>query len=267
MPNTSNERPGHLEPSKLGTKEYWDTLYTNELLNHAADPSDIGTIWFDDSDAEDKIVQFLSDLSDPSSASSTILSRDTTSFLDLGCGNGSLLFALRGDGWSGRALGVDFSPRSIAFANQISASKAQGGQLPVPVEFCQWDIIAGPLNMVILDGTDAQGWDVVLDKGTFDAISLSEDKDSLGRRLCEAYPERILQLVRDEGIFLVTSCNWTEEELEKWFTLERVCPPSQKGPEKVSRLEVVGKIRYRTFNFGGAQGQTISTLCLKKTRQ
>merc|ERR1712000_575029 len=47
-------KPNHLEPSQLGTKEYWDNLYITELSNHALDPTDEGTIWFDDSAAEDK---------------------------------------------------------------------------------------------------------------------------------------------------------------------------------------------------------------------
>ncbi|KAG8415103.1 Lysine methyltransferase [Metarhizium acridum] len=103
--------PEHLDPSELGTKEYWNTLYTRELSNHASDPSDTGTSWFDDSDAERKTTQFLESLS-----SAAPLAKDTASVLDLGCGNGSMLFALRDEGWTGRALGVDYSPQSVALA-------------------------------------------------------------------------------------------------------------------------------------------------------
>ncbi|KAF4976496.1 hypothetical protein FZEAL_6840 [Fusarium zealandicum] len=251
----SDEQPQHLEPSKLGTKEYWDNLYTTEISNHAADPQDIGTVWFDDSDAEAKILEYLNSLLDPQDPDAPVLSQDETSFLDLGSGNGSLLFSLRDEDWSGRALGVDYSPQSVALARQITATKqaeAEAENAPSPVEFQEWDVIAGPFDTV-LNGTQAAGWDVVLDKGTFDAISLSDEKDAQGRRLCEGYRERVLQLVRKGGIFLVTSCNWTESELRSWF--ER-----RDG----QGFDVVGRVAYRSFSFGGHKGQTISTLCFRR---
>ncbi|RBA13149.1 hypothetical protein FPRO05_13792 [Fusarium proliferatum] len=241
----SNGKPQHLEPSKLGTKQYWDDLSTNEITNHAADPSDIGTVWFDDSDAEAKILEFLDGLIDPSDPDSPVLSHDTTTFLDLGCGNGSLLFSLRQENWSARALGVDYSPQSIALARQITTTK---DDLEKPVEFEEWDLIAGPYSPV-LNGEQIEGWDVVLDKGTFDAISLSDEKDAQGRRLCECYRERVLPLVRKGGIFLVTSCNWTETELRGWFE-----KTSEEG------FQVVGRVEYRSFSFGGHKGQTITPI-------
>ncbi|CAG7564676.1 unnamed protein product [Fusarium equiseti] len=245
----SKEKPQHLEPSKLGTKQYWDDLYTNEISNHSADPSDIGTVWFDDSDAEAKILEFLDGLLDPADSESPVLTHDKTTFLDLGCGNGSLLFSLREEDWSARALGVDYSPQSIALARQITATKED---LEVTVEFEEWDLIAGSYDPV-LNGEQIEGWDVVLDKGTFDAISLSDEKDAQGRRLCECYRERVLPLVRKGGIFLVTSCNWTETELKGWF--------EKTG---VEGFEVIGRVEYRSFSFGGHKGQTISTLCFRR---
>ncbi|KAM5345513.1 hypothetical protein ACJ41O_011375 [Fusarium nematophilum] len=249
----SSDNPQHLEPSKLGTKEYWDNLYTTEVSNHAADPSDIGTVWFDDSDAEAKILEFLESLLDPSDLDAPVLSHSDTTFLDLGCGNGSLLFSLREEDWSGRALGVDYSPQSIALARQITAAKQseaeEDTESPGPVEFQEWDLIAGP-HETVLNSKQVDGWDVVLDKGTFDAISLSDERDAQGRRLCEAYRERVLPLVRKGGIFLVTSCNWTEPELLSWFERQ-----DDEG------FRVVGRVEYPTFSFGGVKGQTITTLC------
>lgn len=236
----------------------WDKLYTNELSNHAADPSDIGTIWFDDSDAEAKMVDFLCDLADADT-----LAKPATSLLDLGCGNGSLLFALRDEGWTGRALGVDYSPQSVALARQVAASKDSAADA---VEFREWDIIGGPMDAVA-DGAQRQGWDVVLDKGTFDAISLSDDKDARGRRPCEGYTARVLRLVRPGGLFLVTSCNWTEEELAAWFVRgggERPLAAAAAAASEDGGFEVAGRVQYRTFSFAGAKGQTISTICFKK---
>ncbi|KFY14309.1 hypothetical protein V492_02699, partial [Pseudogymnoascus sp. VKM F-4246] len=162
----------------------WDALYTRESSNHAADPTDEGTIWFDDSSAEDKLVTLL--------RSSTLgIDPATTSFLDLGTGNGHLLFRLRDEGvreeeeedsdddeeedgegegeggklFKGRMLGTDYSPTSISFARAVAAER---GLVDGAVEFVEWDILNSPPGAV-LSGTNSDGWDVVLDKGTFDA--------------------------------------------------------------------------------------------------
>ena len=262
----------------------WDNLYTTELSNHAADPSDIGTIWFDDSDAEAKILAFVARLAgdkdededdeedeegrDPidTPQAPPVLSRSSTSFLDLGCGNGSLLFALRDDGWHGRALGVDYSAQSVALAQRVASSRRSEAEQhrhdttvstpPPPPEFREWDVLGGPLPTA-LDGaqSEAGGWDVVLDKGTFDAVSLSGEADERGRRRCEDYRARVLRLVRPRGgLFLVTSCNWTEAELRGWF----------EGRDEAGSFAVAGRVEYRSFSFGGVKGQTISTLCFRR---
>lgn len=125
-----------------------------------------------------------------------------------------------------------------------------------------WDVLAGALDAVRSD-TNARngdagsaGWDVVLDKGTFDAVSLSSQRDGTGRRICEGYRDRVLQLLRPGGVFLVTSCNWTEAELKGWF--------EGREQSEAGRLEQVGRVEYRSFSFGGVKGQTISTVCFMK---
>jgi hypothetical protein len=153
--------------------------------------------------------------------------------------------------WEGRMLGVDYSEKSVEFARRIAEDKGVGsGTAEKEVEFRWWDVMSQDPVGIVLEGRNEQGWDVVLDKGTFDAISLSEEKDTNGRRICEGYKERVVPLIRDEGILLVTSCNWTEEELVTWF----------QGGE----LEYVNTIKYKSFSFGGRKGQTISSVCFRK---
>lgn len=271
---TSN-KPAYLPPSKLGTKEYWDSLYTTELTNHAANPSDTGTNWFDDSDAEARVVAFLESLADddqdilPES-----LSQQEASFLDLGCGNGSLLFALRDEGWGGAMLGVDYSAQSVALARNIAQSRKEEEEeeeeeaSTTPVHFLEWDLLNGPLSSPS-DNTNASSplsytpspsrlFDIILDKGTFDAISLSatpspEQQQQQQQHPCEIYRRRLLQLLSPGGIFLITSCNWTEPELRAWF-----------ADDADGELSVVGRVDYPTFTFGGVKGQTISTLCFRR---
>jgi len=176
-------------------------------------------------------------------------------------GNGHFLMRLRekeeddegeeGDrqSWAGRMLGVDYSERSVEFAKRIA------GDRDLNVEFRWWDIMnQSPSSASILDGDQKEGWDVVLDKGTFDAISLSEEMDERGRRVCEGYKERVLPLVREGGVFLVTSCNWTEEELVGWF-----------GGETGGFVEC-GRIGYKSYSFGGVKGQTISSVCFRRQK-
>jgi hypothetical protein len=153
--------------------------------------------------------------------------------------------------WKGRMLGVDYSEKSVEFARRIADDKGFGTRSgAAEVEFRWWDIMLQDPMGVVLEGQNEKGWDVVLDKGTFDAVSLSEEKDQSGRRVCESYKERAVPLIRDGGILLVTSCNWTEDELRAWF----------EGGE----LEYVDTIKYKSFSFGGRKGQTISSICLRR---
>ena len=51
------EDTSDLNPSKLGTKEYWDTAYETEIKNYV-DNGDIGEIWFDES-SQTRIIKWL----------------------------------------------------------------------------------------------------------------------------------------------------------------------------------------------------------------
>ena len=53
-------------------------------------------------------------------------------------------------------------------------------------------------------------YDLVIDKGTFDAITLMEDFGPLVR---ERYINATRQLLKDDGLFLIATCNWTQEEI------------------------------------------------------
>lgn len=197
--------------------------------------------------------------------------------MDLGTGNGHFLIRLRNDnddeeeddddddegddddngegkwGFKGRMLGVDYSPQSIALALRLAASQPSTST----IQFLTWDIITSPPS-TILTAAQSTGWDVVHDKGTFDAISLSDETDTNGKRIVEGYKSRLLPLIREGGLFIITSCNWTEEELRVWF-----CGKAEEG----LRLEWVRGLKYRSFRFGGREGQTVCSACFRKVER
>lgn len=238
--------PEHLNTSELGTKSYWDAAYTTELRNFSSNPDDEGTVWFSDAGAEERMLSFLENLSDEAQLHKDASAADSppTRFLDLGTGNGHLLFALREDEWTGAMVGVDYAPSSVRLAEEIKASK---GEEYADIRFFEWDLLGAQ------PGTWLQeGFDVVLDKGTFDAICLAQETDAQGRRICEGYREKVEALIKPGGRFLITSCNWTEEEVRGWFDVEG------------GALVYESKAKYPSFTFGGRTGTSVCTLCFRR---
>jgi SAM-dependent methyltransferase len=221
------------------------------------------------------------------------------SILDLGTGNGSMLALLRKKGrFSGRMVGVDYSARSVELARELQRSRGhsayrtddeddddeeededegevdgEGETLErAPIQFEEWDILGSKAllsesGLKISPTSDDEtlswfpyeegGFDIVLDKGTFDAISLADDAKAT--RVCERYPDIARRLVRRGGFLIVTSCNWTEDELVKWF----VAGEEEDG-EKKDALVVWGRVEYPRFRFGGQEGQGVCTVCFQR---
>lgn len=198
--------------------------------------------------------------------------------LDLGTGNGSALFSLRLEGgYSGHMLGVDYSSQSIELARRLwrqylnapaTASSPAEAAAAEPTSRTG-DITFETLDLIHDDLASQPWWpvtggfDLVLDKGTFDAISLSsstirDPASNTERRVCELYPAKVAQMVNPGGFLLITSCNWTEDEVIRWFTL-----PGLEQPSSV-RLEVYGRIKYPIFEFGGQKGQGVASVCFRR---
>ncbi|GAV53070.1 hypothetical protein ZYGR_0AI03520 [Zygosaccharomyces rouxii] len=216
--------------SKLGTKEYWDEFYALEKKNFENNPEDTGECWFDDNDAEAKMVSFLED-----SIGMHHIKRDC-SICDLGTGNGHLLFELVENGFNGPMLGVDYSEQSIEFAQEVAQTKE------LPVEFSATDIFE--------ESWAPRKFDLVLDKGTLDAIALSGLTRENGKSLVELYPQVVEKLLVKGGVFLITSCNFTESELTRII--------------QTDNLKVWSKIEYPSFSFGGVQGTAICSIAFVK---
>ncbi|KAJ5255218.1 hypothetical protein N7497_007300 [Penicillium chrysogenum] len=153
-----------------------------------------------------------------------------------------------------------------------TGAEAGSNDLPeqeTSIQFEEWDILG---SKAILSETGLEvspsppseetlpwfpyhegGFDIVLDKGTFDAVSLADDAKTT--RVCERYPDIARRLVRRGGFLIVTTCNWTEEELVHWFT---------GGRTSGDRLAVWGRVEYPRFRFGGHEGQGVCTVCFQR---
>lgn len=249
-----------LTPSKLGTQDYWNLNYGRELESFH-EIGDEGEVWFGE-ESSDEILDWIARhlpspltptrLTFPTQENESIPNmpnRKDHQILDVGCGNGQLLFLLAQGGYSvGCLTGIDYSESSIGLSNQIAHSKGIEG-LRLEVKDIIREKIDPPTREA--DNSTLIGWDLITDKGTFDAICLSEDTIN-GRRLYELYPQKILDLlVKPGGIFLITSCNWTEQEL------------IQKFVGAGNGFKFHSKIPRASFSFGGSQGSTITTIAFQ----
>jgi len=226
--------------SRLGTKEYWDGAYHEELQNFH-DIGDEGEIWFGPESVE-KMVDWIVHHY-PISTDST----DSPSILEIGCGNGMLLFAAHEAGYNPKKIyGIDYSENAISLAKSIASKKETGDA--TSIQFTVHDLMMGDVPR---DDPTSGGWDLILDKGTFDAISLGK-KDEDGHAPHRLYPQHLSALMKPGGCFLITSCNFTEDELKSVFLV----------PE--AGLVYHSRIQHPTFTFGGQSGSVVVTLAFEK---
>nr|AEE63106.1 unknown [Dendroctonus ponderosae] len=206
-----------MESSELGTLEYWQDRYKTEMRNFSSH-GDTGEVWFGD-DVVDRIINWIR---------SNI--PQSQSIVDVGCGNGHILMELAQLGYES-LTGLDYSDEAIQLA------KAIAGQQGLQIKYQVNNAVEG-LGSI---------YDVVHDKGTYDAISLSENsKDA-----CHKYISSVKSALKENGHFLITSCNWTHSELEEqfkaFFALHTNIPTTQ-------------------FKFGGKIGSVVSICVFKPSK-
>ena len=92
-------------------------------------------------------------------------------------------------------------------------------------------------------------FDILLDKGTLDAIALNQESlaDFNGKIGMDVYASQVEKMMVQGSILLITSCNFTKDELIKIIT-------------KDTNLEVWDEINYPSFQFGGVKGSTVVSI-------
>lgn len=177
------------------------------------------------------------------------------SIIDLGTGNGHLLFQMYEEFQQEleididyNFLGVDYSPDSVEFAKKICSRKYNDDE---KFGFSQVDILKNPNEFL---SNYHEHFDILLDKGTLDAIALNQDKlaDFNNEKIgMEVYASQVSQIMHSGSILLITSCNFTQDELIAIITGN-------------SNLEVWDQIKYPSFEFGGKKGSTICSIAFIK---
>lgn len=131
--------------------------------------------------------------------------------------------------------GVDYSEAGIELAKQIAKNE-------------NFDQITFKVADLLADNVTEQlgKFKICHDKGTYDAVSLMED----ARPKREKYIANVENLMDgDDAFFIITSCNFTEDELlaafESTFVKHALIPA-------------------QTFRFGGKVGSVTTSLVLKK---
>ncbi|XP_067942368.1 EEF1A lysine methyltransferase 2-like [Watersipora subatra] len=205
-----------LDPSELGTKHHWDEFYKTELTNYH-DHEETGEVWFGMASVR-RMVEWVK----------RMLPDRSSSILDIGCGNGMLLLKLAEAEYT-QLTGVDYSQPAIDLAVSLAKDKAINYEVA---------------NILLSDSSPifSQKFCLAMDKGTYDAISLTPETAQPDRL---NYITNVHRLLTSGGFFFITSCNWTSHELQSHFVFS-------------GKFIFVEDIPAPTFKFGGATGQTES---------
>ncbi|XP_056386033.1 EEF1A lysine methyltransferase 2 isoform X2 [Hyla sarda] len=208
-------------PSALGTKEHWDAVYSRELKTFH-EYGDEGEIWFGESSMT-RVVQWFNAQKIPLSSS----------IVDIGTGNGMLLVELAKWGYN-NLLGIDYCSDAIKLARSICEREGVSQSI-----YLQAADFLGSFN-------PEEQFDIGLDKGTFDAVSLNPSDSGEKRR---QYIKSLCRILKPNGIFIITSCNWTKDELLQQF-----------GDE----FEVTDELPTPSFGFGGHSGHSVTALVFRR---
>ncbi|KAF2295363.1 hypothetical protein GH714_032667 [Hevea brasiliensis] len=263
-----DEADGEGVASMLGLQTYWDAAYADELANFR-EHGHAGEIWFG-SDVMDVVVSWTKSLcieisqghipnhvddvkSEPGEQGDKYLS--SWSVLDIGTGNGLLLQELAKQGFSD-LTGVDYSEGAIDLARSLADRDGFSN-----INFLVVDILETKVE---------RQFQLVMDKGTLDAIGLHPDGPI--KRIM--YWDSVSKLVASGGILVITSCNSTKDELvhevESFNQRTNLSQGLETRKDQVSGDHPVFRYlnhvqTYPTFMFGGSVGSRVATVAFLRS--
>lgn len=187
------------------------------------------------------------------------IKKRTSKVLDIGCGNAAALVYLAKEYQFEHLTGVDYSEAGVALAEKVIQKDEETNH--IKIELLDMSDLTG-LYQRLQQNQMAFKFDVLFDKGTFDAICLNEDK-----QLRSKYVASVVAMMTHRSYFVITSCNWTTQELIKMFGtmstydqralehrgLADIHPPT-------TRLELFKVLTHPQFSFAGRTGSAVSTV-------
>ncbi|KAF0296464.1 EEF1A lysine methyltransferase 2 [Amphibalanus amphitrite] len=100
-----------LDGSELGTKAFWDAAYSREVENFKSH-KDVGEVWFGE-DSMDRVIRYIERCDEIT---------ESSSILDVGCGNGLFLIELACAGYTD-VTGVDYAADAVKLARMVAEDK------------------------------------------------------------------------------------------------------------------------------------------------
>ncbi|XP_053489801.1 EEF1A lysine methyltransferase 2 isoform X1 [Ictalurus furcatus] len=198
----------------------WDNTYSRELQTYR-DIGDVGEIWFGE-ESMNRVIWWMEKQNTPENAA----------ILDIGTGNGVFLVELAKHGFM-NLTGIDYSSASVELATNVLAEE---GLTNITIQEQDFLNLSPELNE----------FDLCIDKGTFDAISLNPE----GREMAKLqYMSSLRAALKPQGHFIITSCNWTKEQLLQIFS---------------PGFELQQELPTPRFQFGGVTGNSVTALVLKR---
>lgn len=150
--------------------------------------------------------------------------------------------------------GIDYSPNAVKLGEALFAEQSSLSCVFAEVDFLN------PSGSPWF--ATSPKFDLLIDKGTFDAISLGSSVDpnqdqtqdiprtKVIEGLASKFKQSLVLLFNPDSRFVITSCNWTKDELAQLF-----------GPE----FEVDHQIDHPSFKFAGSIGQVVTTLVFRRS--
>lgn len=183
--------------------------------------------------------------------------------LDVGCGNAAALVYLAKEHAFEHLTGVDYSEPGIELARKVVAKEESTQHISLEV-----------LDLMDLDGLHARhlrgtphSYDLLFDKGTFDAICLNEDKTMRSK-----YVSAVVSMMKcDTSYFVITSCNWTQAEVIQMFESMSAYDIRRANHAELAKvanhegksLRLFKALKHPEFSFGGRTGSAVSTAAFK----
>ncbi|XP_058185308.1 uncharacterized protein LOC131302607 [Rhododendron vialii] len=254
--------------SMLGFQSYWNATYADELSNFRVH-GHAGEIWFG-AEVMETVASWtkslctdicqghlLNPVDDEELGSVEQSCKDLISWsvLDIGTGNGLLLQELAKQGFNDLS-GTDYSEGAVDLARSLADRDGF-----TDIKFLVDDVLESKLE---------RKYQLVMDKGTLDAIGLHPDGPI--KRIM--YWDSVSRLVLPGGILVITSCNSTKDELvlEVDNFNQRSIGTSQEpgtvGDQEVGRdppFRYLDHVRsYPTFMFGGSIGSRVATVAFQR---